>query len=817
MRLRRHLLGSAIIAFVMACSGGSTEPKIVPVASVTFSATASTVKAGKTAQFTAQAKDANGNVLSGKPIAWTTSSTSVATITQDGTLTAVTTGLVVVTATSEGKSADFQVTVSRASIAVISVSISPGQLQQGQGIVAVPTVTDSTGKPVTDAALTWSSSDQAVATVNGNGFVIGVGAGTARIDARAEGILGSATVTVVGVPVATVTVTLTLPTLNAGQTGQAIALTKDGQGNVINGRPIAWSSSDTTVASISAAGTYAGRKAGTTTITATSEGKSGSAQLTVTDLAASCNGSITLTLNVGEIRTLTSGQKSFFCISGAATLEYVVIPFNNSSVAASTIGLQVSGTNTAAPAAAISADLLRGALQTSAASLAYPNNSGELEFRRREYADLKPVMARLGRASLSYSRDFTPSYITGIPATPSVGDVFPVNANLVGNTCTQPKQLHGARVVAVLPHVMVLADTLAPAGGFTDGEMAAFGQAFETTGYGVDTLNFGAPTDIDGNGKVAVFFTPGVNAIPQPAGAIILGLQAGRDLFFVTDCIGSNEGEIFYLPVMDPNRIINGNYTNKATLANSAQGTLVHEFQHLINLGRRVYVNNASQAEEIWLNEGLSHMAEELLYYQVSGNSPRTNLSFQTVTSSQAQVDAINFYQVQNLGRLRTYMISPETNSPYAQNDLLETRGATWELLRYAADRKGTSETAIWRSLVNTTSAGQSNFNAVLGDITTLTRDWAVAQFADDLGFGISSNYMNPSWNFRSLMPAINSGSFPLLTRTVGIDPVDISLAGGGASYLRFQTGAANPATVTIKSSGQPLPAGVDVIVMRTK
>ena len=285
----------------------------------------------------------------------------------------------------------------------------------------------------------------------------------------------------------------------------------------------------------------------------------------------------------------------------------------------------------------------------------------------------------------------------------------------------------------------------------------------------------------------------------------------------MTDCIGSNEGEIFYLPVMDPNRIINGNYTNKATLANSAQGTLVHEFQHLINLGRRVYVNNASQAEEIWLNEGLSHMAEELLYYQVSGNSPRTNLSFQTVTSSQAQVDAINFYQVQNLGRLRTYMISPETNSPYAQNDLLETRGATWELLRYAADRKGTSETAIWRSLVNTTSAGQSNFNAVLGDITTLTRDWAVAQFADDIGFGISSNYMNPSWNFRSLMPAINSGSFPLLTRTVGIDPVDISLAGGGASYLRFQTGAANPATVTIKSSGQPLPAGVDVIVMRTK
>jgi len=275
---------------------------------------------------------------------------------------------------------------------------------------------------------------------------------------------------------------------------------------------------------------------------------------------------------------------------------------------------------------------------------------------------------------------------------------------------------------------------------------------------------------------------------------------------------------MFYLPVVDLNKTINGNYTNKTALANGVQGTLVHEFQHLINLGRRIYVNNASVSEDVWLNEGLSHIAEELLYYQVSGNSPRTNITVEQVRSTQAQLDAINGYQVQNLGRLKSYMIAPETHSPYAQNDLLETRGAIWQLLRYAADRKGTNETAIWRALVNTTSAGQANFNAVLGDIVTLTRDWAVAQYADDLGFGVSANYMNPSWNFRSLMPAINSGVFPLLTHTLGSDPVDISLNGGGASYLRFQISTASgPAAVSLKSSGVALPAGVDVMVMRTR
>ena len=144
-------------------------------------------------------------------------------------------------------------------------------------------------------------------------------------------------------------------------------------------------------------------------------------------------------------------------------------------------------------------------------------------------------------------------------------------------------------------------------------------------------------------------------------------------------------------------------------------------------------------------------------------------------------------------------------------------RGAIWQLLRYASDRKGGTERTTWFALVNSTTAGQANFNNVLGDITTLARDWAVAQFVDDAGLGVPANYTNPSWNFRTLLPAINGNVFPLLTRPVPTSPVSISLTGGGAAYFRFRVAANLLATVVSTSSGAAVPASVDFILVRTQ
>jgi hypothetical protein len=113
--------------------------------------------------------------------------------------------------------------------------------------------------------------------------------GSATITATCEGKSGSASVTTTPVPVATVDVMPSSETIEAGETLQLTGIPKDADGNVLSGRPIIWSSSNASVATVSEAGLVSGVGAGEATITATCEGKSGTASMTVT---------ITLTVTV---------------------------------------------------------------------------------------------------------------------------------------------------------------------------------------------------------------------------------------------------------------------------------------------------------------------------------------------------------------------------------------------------------------------------------------------------------------------------------------------------------------------------------------
>ena len=160
-----------------------------------------------------------------------------------------------------------------------------------------------------------------------------------------------------------------------------------------------------------------------------------------------------------------------------------------------------------------------------------------------------------------------------------------------------------------------------------------------------------------------------------------------------------------------------------------------------------------------------------------------------------------------------------------AGDDDLETRGAIWSFLRYAADRlvSGGAGTDFWFRLVNSRTGGIANLREVFGtEPAPLLRDWAIAEYADDTGPGVEERFSHPSWNFRSILPALGNPfplTDPLLERRLSDNvSASVQVQGGGVSFLRFLVPAGHEALfIVTSSSGSPTPASLQLSVLRIR
>ena len=273
----------------------------VPVASVTVTPATASLVVGGTVQLTATPKDANGNPLTGRTIVWSSSDNTIATVNGSGLITgAGAGGPVTITATSEGQSGTATVNVSLAPVASVTVTPSSANVAITGTVQLTATPKDANGNPLTGRAISWSSSNNAIASVNGSGLVTGVAAGgPVTITATSEGQSGTASITVAGAPVASVTVTPASASVQAGQTGQLTATLKDANGNILTGRTVTWSSNNTSVATVNNTGLVMGVAAGgPVTITATSEGHNGTSAITVTPVPVA---SVTVTPSTASV------------------------------------------------------------------------------------------------------------------------------------------------------------------------------------------------------------------------------------------------------------------------------------------------------------------------------------------------------------------------------------------------------------------------------------------------------------------------------------------------------------------------------------
>ncbi|MDQ3308654.1 MAG: hypothetical protein M3497_00825 [Gemmatimonadota bacterium] len=524
-------------------------------------------------------------------------------------------------------------------------------------------------------------------------------------------------------------------------------------------------------------------------------------------------------LQVGEVLAVTAGEaQAIFLDGGADGSEYLLVPFNASDVSTNNLVIEVTGGNVRSPSGTLNPALV-GASPPGIApesDVPVPDWVFHQSLREQEIHELTRLIpaARELRA-MQALRSVQPAQ----QVVPNVGDVLTINASREG--CANP-DVRRARVAAVTDRAIVVEDLTNPPGGFTGEEFRSVGMTFDTLIYPVDTRNFGTPTDIDNNGRVIIFYTRVVNELTEPnSDSFVGGFFFGRDLFpreaagRLGACATSNVAEIFYLLAPDPTGAVNGNVRSKEFVLRSTLGTVAHEFQHLINAARRLYVNNAPGFEEVWLNEGLSHIAEELQFYAITPLEPRQNISVEMLRSSPQIVQAFNTYQVSNFGRYNRYLKNPDEESLLGI-DNLPTRGASWAFLRYAADHEPGADENFFFRLVNSSTSGVRNLSNVLGaNAIDFMQTWTVSVFTDDGVRGIGPRYQQPSWNFRSIIPVFNDGRFPLEIIPLTGTQTTLTLKGGGGAFLRFGVAPGQRAALTVLSGGAVPPERLRVSVVR--
>jgi uncharacterized protein YjdB len=269
------------VAASVACGGDSLDPSDVAVATVEVAPPTATVVIGTTVTLTASALDASGHVLTGRKVAWASADSNFATVSRNGVVTGRYVGSVPIAASVEGKSAIAQIQVIPVPVVAVRVSPASRDLTVGEAAQLTAEPVDARGAVLPNRSVAWSSNRPNVASVSATGVVSAASPGSAVITATVEGKSGVAAISVAPAPVASVAVSPNSATLVVGQTVELEAQPRDAAGRPLSGRTVTWSSNRSEVATVTATGIIAAISPGSATITATSEGRSGTATIIV--------------------------------------------------------------------------------------------------------------------------------------------------------------------------------------------------------------------------------------------------------------------------------------------------------------------------------------------------------------------------------------------------------------------------------------------------------------------------------------------------------------------------------------------------------
>ena len=639
--------------------------------------------------------------------------------------------------------------------------------------------------------------------------------------------------------VTTVSVTATPTQISVGGTAQASAIVKDQNGNALTGKTVTWTTLQPAIATVNATtGLITGVSPGTATIQGASGGVTGTATVIVIGAVSACNTGITVVdLPVGGVRVLTAAETQG-CIKMPATAgapaDYMVIAGNVSSTP-DILGTYVlksdEGENALSSTISPSNDVF------SAVNTAPRNTLGDLgaaqiafetRLRLMERRDLRiPEAQRAYRERLRGAAQGRFSVSSAIPA---VGDQLNFKVPGRTNACTNFTTIT-AEVKYVNDKAIIYTDVTAPENGFTATDYQQIGDEFSSLIYPTDVSFFGTPLDDDNNGRIIILYTSEVNKMTEAnSSSFVGGFFFAGDLFpsvGAGSCAQSNEAELFYMLAPDPDGTINNNKRSLALVRQNTRGTIAHEFQHMINASERIRSPIAQSFEDVWLDEGLAHFAEDAVGRALRGIGETEDATFSRIQGGSDQ-DLLAFF-FQNLARFRLYLNNPGPVGPTssAADTSLAARGAAWALLRYAADQYSGGDVKLFtRKLAGGPDVGVANLVKNAGaPFDAIASGWMIANYADNTGIpGLSALYSYKVYNMRSQLTSITAGQYPLKVTTVagtGFVLTGLEARSGSGNYFFAQRNAGAPARTWrfLNSDGSTAASftGASWIILRTR
>lgn len=245
---------------------------------------------------------------------------------------------------------------------------------------------------------------------------------------------------------------------------------------------------------------------------------------------------------------------------------------------------------------------------------------------------------------------------------------------------------------------------------------------------------YGEESDVNGDGKFAVLFTQTVNSMANSNTSMVTGFFFAKDVFSSATYSNSNEMEIFYTVVPDEDGDFGPALTKEFSLSNILPSVLPHEYQHMISFNSHYFINDGS-AEESWLNEGLSHLAEDI-----------------------ASLDSENYMDKtgdENPSRV-AYYLNNISNTCFSCSSSINARGGVYLFLRYVYEQAklgniaGVDHESLIENLLDTNERGVDNLiDTLFGvdgteeDLGALMGQFALAVYLSNSGVGDSQHNFN--------------------------------------------------------------------------